>query len=254
MKFSKRVVFFMFALFLCIGATTSFSATVQNPPMQSALWKELDKRDSDGGYEEVFALIDKLVFSDQFPDKDDKNVIRLWLRIHLRNNPQYGLSYARLHLEEALVQRNYNTPAHREAIGTAVMSFYTSSLLLQSDLASCADETAGQALKASLKKEERKYRRHYNELDPMLQPIIIRAIERSRDNSKTRRPDTERCKSGEAYMQQSVGGDQYTIQPDENGSKIVHEETQGVTPELVSDEEWQKRREALYRDTLESLK
>lgn len=231
MRLSKQSLSCLSALLVCAVTVFTFAAaaqTPQNPPMQSALWKDLDNLAAEGGYQDVHEFVNRALFLTRFPDAADKDIIRLWLRIRLKENPQYGLLYARLHLDEALAQSDYNSPTHREGIATAVMSFYTNALLIKSDLAACADETAGEDLKAELDLQDRKYRRQYNKLDPMLQAAVIRAIERSRDNSKNRRPDTTRCKTGGDTSPETV-------------------------PDTLPDSQWQNRRDTIYRDTLESL-
>ena len=238
---------FMVALILCFPLNAAFAA--QDTPksiLKNKFYKSLTKVSK----EQKFPLVMKNLhtrLNSQYTSKKDLNAAMFWLRdeyLYNDGDPKYGLSYVQF-LES--ISRSLKDTDQKQSHTlklNSVIHYFVSEHFLLSDIAYCADDTAGVNSRAELQKIRQNHLRRFSALTQTDKEEVYKGIFQLIDERKARKPYTDICKSGQMHMQKALQTGQYkedfTVK---DGTKYIDD---NLAPDLLDSATWQKLRNGLY--------
>jgi hypothetical protein len=182
-----------------------------------------------------------------YSSRNDLNIVMFWLRDHYlydNGDPKFGLSYVQF-LDSLSRSMKQSDPEQSQQLRmNGIIHYFVTEHFLKSDLARCADQSAGANTRQEMDKLRANYLRAFSALKPEDKEHTYKTIFATLDERSDRSAYTEICKSGVTHMQKVLesGSYQENLSTDD-GEKYIDD---NVAAELIDEASWKKQNNALY--------
>lgn len=243
---------------LLVIALVLYNTTPKNKEpviTQDTLLEKLTHADQQGGAQALGNLIHTTSFS---TPQDLSQTLKFLQDRHVQSdmNPQYGFLYADILRRAVSPLKDSKPQDYTSAVATSVLTFYASALMVESQIARCADPTAGQTAQKRLHDMYEQYRPLYNTLPQELQEHILKTLPHSMNMALRQPPQASICKDGQQYMRNVLASKDYTEThktTSENGAATITVIESDHAPEYIKNADWHEIVQKIYTAKIASL-
>ena len=244
-------VFRFFSALLCCFALMPISAhAAKDTPariVKHKIYRSYDKMAQDQKFPVVMQNIQQRL-NTPYASRNDLNVAMFWLRdqyLYDNGDPKYGLGYVQF-LESLTRNTKDSDPVQSDNLKqNGVIHYFVSEHFIISDIARCADPTAGQNTRRELEQMRQNYLRRFAAMTYENKEKTFKSIFDLITERKDRKPYTDICKSGEAHMKKALASGQFTqdLQSKDGSQAFIDD---NLPPELVDDKTWAQRYGSIF--------
>tara|TARA_R110002126_G_scaffold13118_7_gene57329 strand:- start:238199 stop:238969 length:771 start_codon:yes stop_codon:yes gene_type:complete len=182
-----------------------------------------------------------------YSSRNDLNIVMFWLRDHYlydNGDPKFGLSYVQF-LESLSRSMKQSDPEQSQQLKmNSMIHYFVAEYFLKSDLARCADQSAGANTRQEMDKLRQNHLRAFSALRQEDKEHTYKTIFTMLDESVNRTSYTEICKSGVVHMQKVLESGQYQEDLNtENGETYIDDD---IAAQVIDETSRKKQDNALY--------
>ncbi|MEC7576045.1 MAG: hypothetical protein ACTHPO_10950 [Alphaproteobacteria bacterium] len=183
-----------------------------------------------------------------YSSRNDLNVVMFWLRdqyLYDNGDPKYGLGYVQF-LESLTRNMKDSNPEQAETLKqNSVIHYFVSEHFIISDIARCADPTAGQNTRNELEQMRQNHLRRFAAMKYEDKETVFKTIFELIQERKNRTPYTEICKSGEIHMKKALESGKFTqdLQTKDGSQAFIDD---NLPPDLINEQEWAQRYNSVF--------